>query len=125
MSADLGLDPLVALRRFVERVSPYDHDPAAGSPVTLWTGAGSVTLTPHLARALIEALERYRDPADRGTCARCGGRRLDDHLHCLDCGRLHGVFGELVAERARRTEWTGREAEPGTWTSAGPGTPVG
>jgi hypothetical protein len=51
---------------------------------------------------MCRALEAYRDPADRGTCTGCGGRRLDDNLHCGDCGRLHGILGQVIAEHARR-----------------------
>lgn len=123
MSADPGAAALTALRRFVERVSPYDPDPLAGPAVTLGlvgeNAGGTVVLTPHLARALSEALERYQDPADRGSCAACGGRRLDEHLHCLDCGRLHGVYGELLAERAERARREGASAPTSPPAGAG------
>ena len=51
-------------------------------------------------RALCRALATYRDPADRGLCAECGSRRLDPNLHCRDCGRLHGILGEVIAQHA-------------------------
>jgi hypothetical protein len=98
-------DPLTALREFVERITPYDPDPAVSvGTVGIRHGheSGEFRLTPHLARALVEALASYRDPADRGTCAGCGGRRLDANLHCQDCGRLHGVLGAVISERAER-----------------------
>ncbi|MBF9128273.1 hypothetical protein I0C86_04575 [Plantactinospora sp. S1510] len=99
-------DPAAALRDFVARVSPYDPEPAAGpvGSVDVRTGDGveTILVTPHLARALAEALAGYRDRADRGTCASCGGRRLDENLHCADCGRLHGVLGEVIASQAER-----------------------
>lgn len=105
-------DPLTALREFVERITPYDPDPAAAvGTVGIHYGpeSGEFRLTSHLARALVEALASYRDPADRGTCAGCGGRRLDDNLHCQDCGRLHGVLGAMISERAERVS---ERAEP-------------
>jgi hypothetical protein len=107
-------DPAEALRDFAERVSPYDPDPTAarGTVELRWGHAAErITLTPHLARALQEALSRYRDPADRGRCAGCGGRRLDDNLHCRDCGRLHGVLGAVIADRAERIRRGGGGSE--------------
>ncbi|WP_121158334.1 hypothetical protein [Micromonospora pisi] len=99
-------DPIDLLREFVDRVAPYDPDPSA-SPVGLIEvrhrhATESFPLTPHLVRAIAGALTGYRDPGDRGRCAQCGGRRLDDNLHCVDCGRLHGVLGEVIAARAER-----------------------
>ncbi|MBB4958326.1 hypothetical protein [Micromonospora polyrhachis] len=110
-------DPLTALREFVERITPYDPDPAATvGTVGIDHGheSGEFRLTPHLARALVEALASYRDPADRGTCAGCGGRRLDDNLHCQDCGRLHGVLGAVIFERAERIS---EQAERVQWAA--------
>ncbi|MFY1688115.1 hypothetical protein [Plantactinospora sp. WMMB782] len=99
-------DPADALREFVARVAPYDPDPTAPPVGVLDVRSagevGTIPLTPHLARALTEALAGYRDPADRGACAGCGGRRLDENLHCLDCGRLHGVLGQVIASRAEQ-----------------------
>ncbi|MEV4630489.1 hypothetical protein AB0J90_29935 [Micromonospora sp. NPDC049523] len=99
-------DPIDLLRQFVERVSPYDPDPS-GVPVASIElrhrhAVERFPLTPHLVRALGAALAGYRDPGDRGRCGQCGGRRLDDNLHCVDCGRLHGVLGEVIAARAAR-----------------------
>ncbi|WP_305786042.1 hypothetical protein [Symbioplanes lichenis] len=100
------LDPAAVLSEFVERVAPYD--PAAGaSPVAVLgvrTALGEATfqLSDHVLRAMCRALEVYRDPEDRGDCTACGGRRLDDNLHCLDCGRLHGILGQVIADHARR-----------------------
>ncbi|MGI5211874.1 hypothetical protein [Plantactinospora sp. CA-290183] len=99
-------DPIAVLRDFVSRVAPYDPEPGAAPVGTVEVGSGGaverVPLTPHLARALGAALAGYRDRADRGTCASCGGRRLDENLHCADCGRLHGVLGEVIAHQAER-----------------------
>ena len=49
---------------------------------------------------MCRALASYRDPDDRGTCVECGSRRLDENLHCRDCGRLHGILGEVIAQHA-------------------------
>jgi hypothetical protein len=99
-------DPIAALRDFVERVSPYDPEPGANPAGTVELRYGHAVdthpLSPHVARALQDALAAYRDPADRGRCGNCGGRRLDDNLHCQDCGRLHGVLGAVIADRADR-----------------------
>lgn len=102
----LPLDPLAVMADFVDRVAPYD--PAAGGPpvavlgVRTASGTATFTVTDHVARALCRALSVYRDPDDRGRCAECGGRRVDENLHCRDCGRLHGILGEVIADRARR-----------------------
>jgi hypothetical protein len=100
------LDPLAAVADFIDRVTPYDPAPDA-APVALIgvrTAAGDATfgVGDHVIRALCRALATYRDPADRGRCAECGGRRLDENLHCRDCGRLHGILGEVLAQHARR-----------------------
>ncbi|MFC6019778.1 hypothetical protein ACFP2T_26665 [Plantactinospora solaniradicis] len=104
-------DPAAVLRDFVARVSPYDPEPAAepvGSvDVRSADGVETILVTPYLARALAEALAGYRDRADRGTCASCGSRRLDENLHCADCGRLHGVLGEVIARQAERVRLRG------------------
>ncbi|MEQ4301747.1 hypothetical protein ABNF97_10210 [Plantactinospora sp. B6F1] len=106
MSTYRMTDPVAVLRDFVARVAPYDPGPdAAPVGVVEVRGAGAtgtVSLTPHLARALAEALAGYRDPADRGSCAGCGSRRLDENLHCLDCDRLHGVLGQVIAHQAEQ-----------------------
>ena len=57
-----------------------------------------------VAQALAAALRAYHDPRDQGRCERCGGVRLDDYLVCVDCGRPHGIFGQLLLERAARYE---------------------
>jgi hypothetical protein len=99
------LDPAAVVAEFVGRVAPYDR--AGGAAVAMLgvrTALGEATfaLTDHVLRALCRALEAYRDPEDRGTCTGCGGRRLDENLHCRDCGRLHGILGEVIAQHARR-----------------------
>ena len=99
-------NPIVALREFVDRVSPFDPDPDGGPVVSvdLRLRAQTVTfeLTEHTARALCEALHRYYDPADVGPCDRCGKRRIDHNLRCLDCGHVNGVFGQVLLEHAER-----------------------
>jgi len=119
MSALRVPDPAAVLRDFVARVSPYDPDPAAEPVGSVEArsadGVETVPVTPHLARALAEALAGYRDRADRGTCASCGGRRLDENLHCADCGRLHGVLGEVIAQQVERVRLRGAD-EPVDFT---------
>lgn len=99
-------NPIVAMREFVDRVSPFDPDPEAAPVVSvdLRLRAETVTfhLTEHTVRALCEALNAYYDPADVGPCDRCGKRRIDHNLRCLDCGHINGVFGQLVLEHAER-----------------------
>jgi hypothetical protein len=100
------LDPVAVVADFIDRVAPYDPAPQA-APVALVgirTAAGTATfsLGDHAIRALCKALASYRDPADQGRCAECGSRRLDENLHCSDCGRLHGILGEVIAQHARR-----------------------
>ncbi|HET6532325.1 MAG TPA: hypothetical protein VFH03_17200 [Actinoplanes sp.] len=100
------LDPAAVLAEFIDRVSPYDPAPDA-TPVAVFgvrTALGEATfgLGDHVVRAMCRALASYRDPDDRGTCVDCGSRRLDENLHCRDCGRLHGILGEVIAQHARR-----------------------
>jgi hypothetical protein len=100
------LDPAAVVAEFVDRVVPYDPSPET-APVAvlgLRTALGEATFTmgDHVVRALCRALASYRDPEDRGTCIDCGSRRLDENLHCQDCGRLHGILGEVIAQHARR-----------------------
>jgi hypothetical protein len=109
------LDPAAIVAEFVERVAPYDPSPEA-APVALLglrTAHGDAVfpLGDHVVKALCRAIEAYRDPADLGTCVACGSRRLDGNLHCRDCGRLHGILGEVIARHARRVaEESAREA---------------
>jgi hypothetical protein len=100
------LDPAAVVADFIDRVSPYDPAPDA-SPVAVLgvrTALGEATFPvgDHVVRAVCRALASYRDPDDRGTCVECGSRRLDENLHCRDCGRLHGILGEVIAQHARR-----------------------
>ena len=103
MSTHRVPDPVAVLRDFVARISPYDPEPDAAVvgfvAVRSSDGTETIPLTPHLAGALAEALAGYRDRSDRGACAGCDGR-LDQNLHCVDCGRLHGVLGEVIAHQA-------------------------
>lgn len=100
------LDPAAVVAEFADRVAPYDPatDPATVAVVGVRTALGDATFTmsDYVVRALCRALEAYRDPDDRGICTGCGGRRLDENLHCRDCGRLHGILGEVIADHARR-----------------------
>ncbi|MFC7484062.1 hypothetical protein ACFQX7_34080 [Luedemannella flava] len=95
---------LAAVRAFVARIHAFE--PAAGSLgdlVVRFNGdEARMTITGPVARALAEALGAYQDPRDHGPCDACGGHRVDDNFHCLDCGHLNGLFGQLVAERAAR-----------------------
>ena len=99
-------DPAAVVAEFIDAVSPYDPDPQA-SPVAVvgvrtGLGEGVFTMSDHVVRAMCKALASYRDPEDRGTCVGCGSRRLDENLHCPDCGRLHGILGQVIAEHAAR-----------------------
>jgi hypothetical protein len=91
---------------FIDRVACYDPVPESGPVAVLGlrTALGEATfqVSDHVVRAMCRALEAYRDPADRGTCTGCGSRRLDENLHCHDCGRLHGILGQVIVEHARR-----------------------
>jgi hypothetical protein len=112
-------NPIGAMREFVERVSQFDPHPQVGTAVTVdfRLGAQSATfeLTEYTGRALCEALHRYYDPADVGPCDRCGRRRLDQNLRCLDCGHVNGVFGQVLLEHAERLRIEEHELE-GTTT---------
>ena len=100
------LDPPAVFAEFIDRVACYDPAPEAGPAAVLGlrTALGEATfqVSDHVVRAMCRALEAYRDPADRGVCIGCGGRRLDENLRCADCGRLHGILGEVIADHARR-----------------------
>ncbi|MFY1673429.1 hypothetical protein ACN27G_26265 [Plantactinospora sp. WMMB334] len=115
MSRYRAPDLLAVLRDFAARVAPYDPEPEAGAVGSLdvrFDGKTvTVPLTPYLAGAVAEALAGHRDRSDRGSCAGCGGRRLDENLHCPDCGRLHGVLGQVLAHQAERIRRAEREYE--------------
>ena len=100
------LDPAAVVAEFLGRVVPYDPSPDAPPVAVLGVrtalGEATFTMGDHAVRALCRALASYRDPDDRGTCIGCGSRRLDENLHCQDCGRLHGILGEVIAQHACR-----------------------
>ncbi|WP_229075884.1 hypothetical protein [Actinoplanes sp. DH11] len=100
------LDPAAVIAEFIDAVSPYNPHPDAAPVAVLGVrtalGEDVFTLSDHVVRALCKALVSYRDPEDRGNCVGCGGRHLDENLHCRDCGRLHGILGQVIAEHARR-----------------------
>jgi hypothetical protein len=102
--SDAGV--VAAVREFVARIDALDEPPGAPAVALLHLRSGKarvdLALSDRVARALVEALAAYRDPRDRGRCAHCGGRRIDDHLLCLDCGGAAGVFGQMLLERAER-----------------------
>jgi hypothetical protein len=99
-------DPAAVVAEFIDRVGPYDPAPDAAPVAVLGvrTAMGDTIFTvgDHVVRALCKALDAYRDPDDRGACIGCGGRRLDENLHCRDCGQLHGILGEVIAQHVRR-----------------------
>jgi hypothetical protein len=100
------IDPAAVLAEFIDAVAPYDPNPGA-DPVAVVgirtaLGEGVFAMSDHVIRAMCKALASYHDPEDRGTCNGCGSRRLDENLHCQDCGRLHGILGQVIAEHARR-----------------------
>jgi hypothetical protein len=100
------IDPATVIAEFFDAVTPYDPQPDA-DPVALVgvrtaLGEAVFPMSDHVIRAMCRALASYRDPEDRGSCVECGGRHLDENLHCRDCGRLHGILGQVIAEHARR-----------------------
>ena len=100
------LDPAAAFAEFIGRIAPYDPTPEAGPVAVLGLrtalGDAAFQVSDHVVRAMCRALEAYQDPEDRGTCSGCGSHRIDDNLHCRDCGQLHGILGEVIAQHARR-----------------------
>jgi hypothetical protein len=109
------LDPAAVVADFIERVAPYDPvsdaDPVAALGVRTALGEATYLMSDHVVRALCRALASYTDPDDRGTCTECGSRSLDENLHCRDCGRLHGILGEVIAQHARRVAAASEESE--------------
>ena len=99
-------DPAAVVAEFIDAVSPYDPAPLAGPVAMIGVrtalGEATFTVSDHVVRAMCKALASYRDPEDRGSCIDCGSRRLDENLHCPDCGRLHGILGEVIARHAAR-----------------------
>jgi hypothetical protein len=114
------LDPAAVVADFISRVAQYDPvpdaDPVAVIGVRTALGEGVYAMSDHVVRALCRALVAYQDPDDRGNCVGCGSHRLDENLHCRDCGRLHGILGQVIAQHARRVAAAGDDhvAEPGT-----------
>jgi hypothetical protein len=106
------IDPAAVIAEFIDAVAPYDPapeaDPVAVVAVRTALGDAAFPVSDHVIRAFCRALASYRDPEDRGRCSACGSRRLDENLHCPDCGRLHGILGEVIAEHARRIAAEGR-----------------
>jgi hypothetical protein len=99
-------DPAAVVAEFIDAVSPYDPSPDA-PPVAVFGvrtayGEAVFAVSDHVIRALCKALASYHDPEDRGACVECGSRRLDENLHCEDCGRLHGILGQVIAQHAAR-----------------------
>jgi hypothetical protein len=103
---DTPFDPAAVIAQFIDNVAPYDPNPEAAPVAVVGVrtalGEGVFALSDHVIRAMCRALESYHDPEDRGTCVGCGSRRLDENLHCPDCGQLHGILGQVIAEHARR-----------------------
>ena len=100
------IDPAAVLAEFIDAVAPYDPnpgaDPVAVVGVCTALGEGVFAMSDHVIRAMCKALASYHDPEDRGTCNGCGSRRLDENLHCQDCGQLHGILGQVSAHHVRR-----------------------
>jgi hypothetical protein len=111
-----SFDPAAVVAEFIDAVSPYDPVPGADpvAVVGLRTALGDATflLSDHVVRALCKALASYRDPEDRGACAECGSRHLDDNLHCRECGRLHGILGQVIVQHAARVAAAEAAASP-------------
>lgn len=102
MAADRSDDILAALQDFVTRIDELDPAAPPHGELTVRLGDREVRLTLRapVARAMVEALHGYQDPRDQGRCDHCGSPRLDANFQCRDCGRLSGVFGQLLAEKA-------------------------
>ncbi|GLW33422.1 hypothetical protein [Actinoplanes regularis] len=112
-----SFDPAAVIAEFIDAVAPYDPQPDS-SPVALLglrTALGDETfaLSDHVIRAMCRALASYRDPEDRGECVACGGRHLDENLRCQECGRLHGVLGQVIADHVRRVAEAAEGGAPG------------
>ena len=109
-------DPVAVVAEFIDAVSPYDPSPEAVPVAVLGVrtalGEATFAVSDHVIRALCKALASYRDPDDRGRCVSCGSRSLDENLHCRECGRLHGILGEVIAQHARRVA---AEQRPDGW----------
>ncbi|GAA3394390.1 hypothetical protein [Cryptosporangium minutisporangium] len=90
-------DVLTALVEFVARTDRYEPD----APIHTELDVNGVRLTVRapVARALAEALRAYHDPRDHGRCDHCGSHQMDANFQCRECGRLSGLFGQMVAER--------------------------
>jgi hypothetical protein len=110
MTSMSDADVVAAVRDFVERIDALDPPPGAPAVALL---QASLALSAPVARALVSALAAYREPRDRGRCEHCGGRRIDEHFLCLDCGRPNGVFGQILLERAAGYEEP-KELDPGS-----------
>jgi hypothetical protein len=110
------LDPATVLAQFIDRVVHYDPvpgaDPVAAVGIRTALSEATFAMSDHVVRAMCRALASYRDPDDRGTCVDCGSHRLDENLHCRDCGRLHGILGEVIAQHARRVAAAGDDHHP-------------
>ncbi|RZU51847.1 hypothetical protein EV385_3683 [Krasilnikovia cinnamomea] len=116
------LDPTAVLADFIDRVAHFDPAPDAAPVAVLGVrtalGEGTFAVGDHVVRAMCRALASYRDPADHGTCSQCGSRRLDENLHCRECGQLHGILGEVIARHALRVAQEATVADP---TATDPG----
>ncbi|MFI5959210.1 hypothetical protein [Cryptosporangium sp. NPDC051539] len=86
------------LRDFAARIDAYEPDAPVSAEIEV--DGVALTLRAPVVRALAEALAAYHDPRDRGRCDHCGGPRMDENFQCRDCGRLSGLFGRMVTERA-------------------------
>lgn len=97
-------DLMVAIHDFIVQTDALDPTaPRWGQiDVRIDGHEARLALREPVAHALVEALRSYHDPRDRGSCGRCGGRRLDDNFVCEACGQPNGLFGQMVVERAAR-----------------------
>lgn len=95
-------DPIEAMEQFLGKITPYDPHPDVtimSLHIQVGRSRGTFQLTARTAHALTEALARYVDPDDSGTCSNCG-KPLNKDLHCVGCGHLDGIFGQTLAHHA-------------------------
>ncbi|GAA4715123.1 hypothetical protein Prum_038990 [Phytohabitans rumicis] len=96
------MDPIEAMNAFLARITAHDPEPdttVMSLQVQVGRARETLQLSARAVHALTEALTRYVDPDDHGTCANCG-KPLSKDLYCPGCGHVDGIFGQTVANHA-------------------------